>query len=54
MSARLRTLFAHLFKPIRAKLLGAGQAQARAKVEMKLRVYRAAEDRWYDVKLKRR
>ena len=54
MSARIWALLAGVFKPIRAKLLGAGQAQARAKVEMKLRVYRAGEDRWYDVKLKRR
>jgi len=52
MSARIWALFAHLFKPIRAKLLGAGQAQARSKAEMKIRVYRAAEDRWYDVKVR--
>ena len=43
---------ARLFKPI--KLLGTGQAQARSKAEIKIRVYRAAEDRWYDVKPKRR
>jgi len=52
MLARLWALLAGLFKPIRARLLGAGQAQARSKAEMKIRVYRAAEDRWYDVKVR--
>ena len=52
MSAKIRAFLAGLFKPIRAKLLGAGQAQARSKAEMKIRVYRAAEDRWYDVKVR--
>jgi len=45
MSAKIRALFRGLLRPIRAKLLGAGQARTRAKAELKVRVYRAAEDR---------
>jgi len=53
MSARIWALFRGLLRiPIRTKLLSAGQARARTKAEMKVRVYRAAEDRWYDVKVR--
>jgi len=54
MLAKISAFLSRFFSPIRVKLLGIGQAQARSKAEMKIRVYRAAEDRWYDVKLKRR
>jgi len=52
MLAKISGFLFRLFNPIQAKLLGAGQAQARSKAEMKIRVYRAAEDRWYDVKVR--
>ena len=52
MLAKISGFLSRLFSPIRARLLGAGQAQARAKAELKIRVYRAAEDRWYNVKVR--
>lgn len=50
MSAKLRALLSRLFTRLEAP----GAAQSRSVARLDVRVYRAAEDRWYDVKPKRR